>query len=167
MLSVNPLHYPQSAPFIVSGSVTAPLVAGEFVFDPRNQVSILQGSPNLSASNIYLFDAVSVAVDVSEIDYKGAILTTPQISIYDTSKGRNPVLNNPIPIPMYYDQEDFKFFWNPAGEPVNLLLGVRGKLLQTASLVGKTELTMTIKYRVYDMGSEQFRKAYAKGGLNG
>jgi len=153
-LNIDSVPFHTSVPLQVIGQVTAPLVGGVYTFNGRpNEMTPKE---QFTDNALYVMTKVSIACDVSALDYQGAINQVPEINFYSTGEARTPLVRKPIQAPLYYDGYDYTYAFEMRKDPSSLLFSVKGIINQTASLVGKGSLTFSVISQIYEIVDDGF-----------
>jgi len=153
-LNVDKVPFKDSVPLQVIGQVTAPLVSGKYVFDGRPKS--MTPNESFTDNSLYIMTKVSIACDISSLDYQGAISRVPEINFYSTGEARTPLVRKPIQAPVYYDGYEYTYAFEMKKDPSSLLFSVKGTIDQTPALVGKTDLTFSVISQIYEIVDDGF-----------
>jgi hypothetical protein len=152
--------------------VNAQLKATKYTWLSTNKVRPFP-SVDIQRDYLYYFYAFSFSADIAILDYQAAIEvndasdagtepdanTLPTFSTYLEGSANSPILRQPLGLPTYYDDVDFRKWRHPrtasttgstsnnisqiTGEQVNNLKGsFTGSLIQTPNLIGKASINM-------------------------
>jgi len=164
-VSYDELPFFNTVPIVSIGRVSAPLVGGEYNFVARQ--SSLLPKEKLVDNALYFISHFSFAMDISELDYQLAILDVPQINLYLSGEARTPLIRKPIFAPTYYESYSYLYAFLPQRSPNELLFSVRGKLTQTAALLGKQDITATMVLEFYEIVDDAFISQFKMQGKPG
>ncbi len=170
---LNDIPYRTSPPLLFVYSNTAPLVAGMYTYPIGTKGAFTPSRP-INPNSLYIFKTMDFAADVAEEDYLGAITTALNFSMYVQSDAGGPALREPIPLVKYL--KTIPYVLNILGTEMlgqaypgsaavtptqgfeyNRLLGaIGGVLTQTAPLLGKQTLTLTVVFSVQEITDRNF-----------
>lgn len=150
---IEDLPYVSSPPVQFVYESTAVLAAGVYAW--ADNPSPLTPTRPLQKNAIYFIRKVTLAADVSELDFESAIVTTPQFFTFLKSDAESLLFREPIQMVKFFDGFEFRqaFFVKQAVvDPLSgfaagtsgdrILAAFRGVLLQTAALLGKADITL-------------------------
>ena len=159
-LNITNVPFHTSVPLQVIGRVSAPLVGGNYTFAGRpNEMSPKE---SFTDNALYVMTKVSIACDVSNLDYQGAIVKVPEINFYSTGEARAPLVRKPIQAPVYYEAYDYTYAFQMKKDPSSLLFSVKGVIEQTPELLGKQELTFSVISQIYEIVDDDFIADFKK-----
>lgn len=155
-----------SPPVLFQFSQTALLIAGSYEFVGLR--SPLTPTKQLRASATYWFRTITASADVSPSDYSGALSVIPVFQLYTTQAAGGPFLNDGVQLGKYLDNLPYEYAYQPVSTPNSFSGTIVGKLDQTATLLGKPSITITIIVAAQEIMSDGFNQslkmAYPKGG---
>lgn len=170
---LDDIPYRTSPPLLFVYSNTAALIAGKYTYDVGVKAAFTPSRP-INPNSLYIFKTMDFAADVGAEDYLGAITTALNFSMYVQSDAGGPALREPIPLVKYLTTIPYvlnilgtellgdAYPGNAAvaqtqGFSYNRLLGaIGGVLTQTAPLLGKTTLTLTVVFSVQEITDRNF-----------
>lgn len=154
-----------SPPILFQFSQTALLVAGSYEFVGVR--SPLSPTKPLRASATYWFRTITASADVSPSDYSGALSVIPVFRLYTEQAAGGPFLNDGVQLGKYLDNLPYEYAYQPVKEPNSFSGSIAGKLDQTATLLGKPSVTITVVFAAQEIMSDGFNQslkdAYPKG----
>lgn len=142
ILSQEAMKYSSSPPVLFQFRQTAPLMGGAYEFRIERQV--MTPDRPLNAGALYYFHTITASADVHEEDYAGAIAEIPKFSLYTKQNSSGPFLRDAVQLGKYLDNLPYKYAQTSVGDPNSFTGAIGGRLLQTASLIGKQSITITI-----------------------
>jgi hypothetical protein len=170
---LNDIPYRTSPPLLFVYTNTASLIAGKYTYDVGIKTAFTPSRP-INPNSLYIFKTMDFAADVAVEDYLGAITTALNFSMYVQSDAGGPALREPIPLVKYLQTIPYvlnilgtemlgqAYPGNAAVTPTqgfeyNRLLGaIGGVLTQTAPLLGKGTLTLTVVFSVQEITDRNF-----------
>jgi len=157
-LNINDVPFKSSVPIQAIGRISAPVVGGVYTFNGRpNEMTPRE---SFTDNALYIMTKVSIAFDVSGLDYQGAIIKVPEINFYSTGEARTPLVRKSIQAPVYYDGYDYTYAFTMKKDPSSLLFSVKGQIEQTTALIGKQELTCSVVAQMYEVVDDDFIKNF-------
>jgi hypothetical protein len=155
---IEDLPYWTSPPVQFVYESTALLAGGAYTWAdaPANLTPVRPILTNV----IYYFRSITLAADISSLDFTAAILTVPQFFMFKLSDSNNVLFREPILMNLFFDQLDFRFAWTTQQENDVLLAAFRGVLLQTPALVGKLSITLKAVVTAQEIVDESFVNAF-------
>lgn len=163
---MNQLHVPRledlpywsSPPIQFVYEQTANLLAGYFQWT-ATPTALTPDRPILDNA-LYFFRSISLAADITELDFEAAITTTPQFFTYLTGDSKAVLFREPIIMNKFYQQFDYRITFSRAKGGNQLLAAFSGILLQTANLVGKTSVTLKAIISAQEIVDDSFIKDF-------
>lgn len=156
------LPYVSSPPIQFVYQSTAALALGLYVWNDPPQV--LTPNRPILTNAIYFFRNVTLAADISPIDFSAAIVTTPQFYMFRQGDARAVLFREPLQMPMFLDQFDYRLCWLSQQQNDQLFAAFRGSLVQTPNLIGKTSITLKAIITAQEIADknyvESFKSAY-------
>jgi hypothetical protein len=134
------LPYWTSPPIQFVYESEATLALGLYTWD--DAASVLTPDRPILPNALYFFRNISLAADIAELDYHGAIVTTPQFFTFLESDARAVLFREAITMNKYYENFDYRLTWSSGSGQEQLYAAFRGVLLQTPPLIGKTSITL-------------------------
>lgn len=155
------IPYNTSEPVQFVAAITAPLVAGEFVFP--NSIVSFNPQVNLLDNTLYIINSVSYSVNIPEADYQEALQSPmPSFQIFTSGTGNTPLWRSGFYLPRYfYDYNYIKAFL-PKQSPNQLKIKIDGSLEQTAALtaLGIGDVTAFIALSVTEIKDDNYVKNF-------
>lgn len=174
--------------------VNAVLQATKYVWNSNSKVRPYP-AVDIQRNYLYYFYAFSFSADVSELDYQSSIEvenqgsignepdanTVPTFSLYLEGGGKSPILRQPLALPKYYVNVDYRKWRAPRTasgsgsantsriggltmEQVNNLKGgFDATLIQTPSLIGKKSINMIMTLFAQEIDSDRQKEMLSKG----
>jgi hypothetical protein len=152
----------QKSPLVFfTGEFSAPLLAGQYQW----AATLLDFFPQTTLTNqaIYFFWDFDFTCDIDADDYKGAIASTPLVSVYVSAKPNEPVFRQPFRCPKYYDGKPIYQGERIRSTPNRLQFGVTGILNQTAALLGKTSVKAIIQITAFEITDPDYKLMFSEG----
>jgi hypothetical protein len=137
------LPYASSPPIQFTYRQTATLAAGVYPFAVAAP-QVLSTIRPLIANSMYYFRSVTVTADVDEGDYLSSITVIPTFQMYLKSTGKQILFREPLTIAKYFQNFDYRLCWITQREDDQLYASITGSLTQTAALIGKASITMSV-----------------------
>jgi hypothetical protein len=129
-----------SEPVLFVYQSTAVLALGSYIWnDPP---SPLTPPRPLIDNAAYLIRSITLAADVSALDFETNITTTPQFFTFLTGDAKAVLFREPIQMPKYFDQLSYPKVWYRGRGDNVMLASFTGILMQGAGLIGKTSITL-------------------------
>lgn len=124
----------------------------------------------LTEGALYWFRTATFDADVAEDDYQAATVIEPVFHLYLQSESYGPQLRNPIALPGYFSNLTYVSFFQPAvtqGDeliaPSNrFLASFEGRMQQTANLIGKDSVTLTMILTAQEITDEAYIDEFVK-----
>jgi hypothetical protein len=163
---IEDLPYWDSPPIQFVYESTAPLIAGSYYWnDPAMPLNPIRP---LVDNAVYYFRNITLAADISELDFEANISTAPNFYTFLSADARTVLFREPINMNMFYQQFDYRLVWSRAKGANQLLAAFTGALLQGPSLIGKTSITLKAVISAQEIVNESFNmllrdKGYPKG----
>jgi hypothetical protein len=149
--------------------ITAAYNCGIFDFSkPVNPQTLapLTGSNLLCkilSGNLYIFDSMTFACNINELDYEDAILTVPTVQV-STEQNNVALFQGALALPAYADGASYGFeFQAKSGSGANpdyLSVAMTGQLQVTRALVGAASITALFSFVGYEISSAAAIKKY-------
>lgn len=169
---LDDIPYFNSPPIQYTFEQTATVnVSGNYVWPIAKEVL----TPNIIVEPdvLYFIKTITFAADVGESDYQGAISVRPTFSLYLKSNQNNPQLMSPIECPKFYDNFDYNLAIFPGSgdsssegwEGDSFLGTFLGSLIQTAPLVGKASIVLTMVMSVQMISDRSYLEHFKQGYL--
>jgi hypothetical protein len=155
-----PVFHTKPVIFTFQQAITVNM-AGNYVW-PLTRVPF---TPNLALSprTLYLVRTLTFSANIGEADYQGAIVTMPHFNIYVEQSGFIPDFRAPVPLPMYFQNLAYEYsvFYRGGSDNLNnteenFYGTFEGTLVQTANLVGKQSVTLTVLLTVQEIEDNDF-----------
>jgi hypothetical protein len=192
MNNANPFNS-ETTPIQFVFRVSRPLQATKYVWQTTEK-SRPYPAVDIQRDFLYHFYAFSFSADISVLDYQSAIEvldqgaagnepnanTLPTFSLYLEGAGKSPILRQPLGLPSYYANIDFRS-WLKArtasgtgsagnnlnsltGEQVNNLKGgFQATLEQTPALIGKQNINMIMTLFAQEINSDTQSRRLSEG----
>jgi hypothetical protein len=98
--------------------------------------------------------------DVDEGDYLSAITTLPVFQMYLKGTGKQILFREPVAIAKYFQNFDYRLCWFTQREDDELYCAIAGELQQTAALIGKTSIFLTVVISAQEVVDSSFVKRF-------
>ena len=148
------LPYWSSPPIQFVYESIAPLVLGQYTW--ADGPSALTPDRPIIANALYYFRHVTLAADVSELDFTSNLTATPQFRTFLRGDSRAVLFREPIQMNMFYEQFDYRFFWASKQLEEQLLAGFVGSMIQGAALIGKNSITLKATISAQEIVDEHY-----------
>lgn len=125
--------------------------------------SVLTPNRPLIDNALYLFRSISLAADVSELDFTANIVTTPEFFTFRQSDAKTVLFREPIQMNKFYSNFTYRFTWKSQQGSDQLFAAFRGVLVQGPNLVGKNSITLKAVISAQEIISEHFIDLFTKG----
>lgn len=109
---------------------------------------------------IYYFREVSLAADISELDFTGAIITTPQLFMFKESDARHVLFREPLIMNQFFKSMPYRFSWETNQVNDQLFAAFRGVLNQTPALVGKASIVLKVDVFAQEIVDDNFNNSF-------
>jgi hypothetical protein len=118
----------------------------------------------LQRNTVYLIERISVSGDISEENYTDALdlsvaARLPRLTLRK-SQDLMSVYESAIPLPGYVAQQEAAVFVRTQRDQDDLTATVTGRLNQTAALVGRADVRLTVSFAIYAMESTIYNRAF-------
>jgi hypothetical protein len=160
------LPYWTSPPIQFVYESTATLSVGAYDWnDPSTPLT-----PNRPIQNnaLYFFRSITLAADVEQLDYTANIATTPQFFMFKESDGDAVLFREPISMVSFFQNFDYRFWWQSHRSNDVLKAAFVGSLVQGPALIGKTSITLKAIISAQEVVDEnfinKFKLKYPSGG---
>jgi hypothetical protein len=134
------LPYWTSPPIQFVYESEASLTAGSYEWS--DAASPLTPDRPILTNALYYFRNISLAADIAELDYTGAIVTTPQFFTFLKSDAKSVLFREGITMNKFFENFDYRLVWSTQSGQEQLFAAFRGALLQTPALLGKSSITL-------------------------
>lgn len=160
------LPYSSSPPIQFVYRQTAALLAGQYRFRVTTPQPLAVLRP-LIANSVYYFRSVTITADIDEGDYLSSILTIPTFQMHPLSTGKQILFREPLVIAKYFQNFDYRLAWQTQREDDQLFCTISGLLDQTAGLIGKASITLSVVLSAQEIVDDSFidrftQKSYPK-----
>ena len=159
------LPYWSSPPIQFVYESTAALNLGTYIWN--DVASVLTPLRPLIDNALYFFRTVTIAADISELDYTTNLVTTPAFYTFRASDSKTVLFREPITAPMFLNQMIYKFTWQSQRGADELFAAFRGTIVQGANLIGKDDITLKAVISAQEITEEGyvnlFRSKYPAG----
>lgn len=152
------LPYYESPPIQFVYESTATLILGNYVW-ADGPTTLIPDRP-IRENALYFFRNISLAADVSELDFTSAIVTTPQFFTYRESDQDVVLFREPIEMNKFYEQFTYRLWWQTRRGDDQLKAGFTGQLIQTAALIGKDDITLKAVISAQEVVDENFIEVF-------
>jgi hypothetical protein len=154
------LPYWTSPPIQFVYEQTVPVALGAFDWprlDNANPPALFTPDRSLVDNALYYFRNISLAADISELDFEANIVTTPRFYPYLTADGKTTVLfREPIVMNKFYQDYEYRYIWLRSKGNNQLLGKFVGNLIQGPNLVGKSSVTLKAVISAQEIVDEEF-----------
>lgn len=137
---------------------TAQLVAGFYTW--ADTPSTLTPDRPVRPNVLYFFRNISMAADIEELDFTGAIIATPQFNTHLVSDATAPLFREPLLMNKFFDQFDYRLWWASQQEDDKLRGTFSGVLQQTPALIGKESITLKAIITAQEVSDEYFTNQF-------
>lgn len=148
------LPYWSSPPIQFVFEKSAPLLAGSYEWLPVP--AVLTPLRPIIDNALYFFRSISLAADISELDFESAITDTPKFYTYLSGDAKSVLFREPILMNKFYDQFDYRMTFLRSKGANQLFASFSGVLLQTAALIGKTSVTLKAVISAQEIVDDNF-----------
>ena len=160
------LHVPriEDLPYKTSPAIefiyqsTATLNLGEYIWSDT-PLPLYALRPLLNNA-VYFFRSMTLTADIDEIDFLSNISDIPKFQMYLPSNANAILFREPIYMAKYFQNFDYRLAWNTHKNGDQLLASWNGTLLQGASLIGKTTITLTAVVSCQEIVDDNFIKVF-------
>lgn len=133
---------------------TAQLVAGFYTW--ADTPSVLTPDRPVRPNVLYFFRGITMAADIDQLDFTGAIITTPQFQTHLISDASAPLFREPVLMNKFYDNLDYRLWWSSQQDNDQLRGTWNGVLQQTPALIGKDSITLKAVITAQEVSDEYF-----------
>jgi len=154
------LPYSSSPPIQFVYTSTINLALGIYVWNDAPS-SLTPNRPVL-VNTVYYFRNVTLAADISPLDFSAAIVTTPAYYMFRQSDAQAVMFREPLLMPCFIDQFDYRLCWTTQQKNDQLFAAFRGTLTQTAALIGKVSITLKAIITAQEISDKNFVAAFKK-----
>lgn len=152
------LPYWSSPPIQFVYESTAALAAGSYYWN--DAPSALTPARPLIDNAVYYFRSISLAADITELDFEANMTTTPNFYTFLTADAMAVLFREPILMNMYYQQFDYRLVWARARGANTLLAAFTGTLLQGVNLIGKNSITLKAVISAQEIVDDDFNEMF-------
>lgn len=157
---IEDLPYWTSPPIQFVYESEATLNLGTYVWnDPP---TVLTPDRPILANALYYFRNISLAADIAELDYQGALITTPQFFTFLQSDARGVLFREPITMNKYFENFEYRMVWSTQSGQDQLFAAFRGTLLQTLPLIGKQSITLKAIISAQEIIDDNYIRLFKK-----
>lgn len=161
------LPYFNSPPVQFTYQSTATLSLGSYVWadTPSSMSPVRPLIPNA----LYYFRNITLVADVEEFDFQAAVVTPPAFYTFLKGDANAVLFREPILMPTFLQQFDYRFFWMRSKSGNELFGGFRGAVVQSPALMGKGSIELTAIISAQEITDENFIKKFTNNhpDLNG
>jgi hypothetical protein len=138
---------------------TAALAAGSYIFSGSvpSPLSVLRP---LMQNCVYYFRSLTISADIEENDYLPSITVTPTFQMFLKGTGKQILFREPVSIAKYFQNFDYRLCWITQREDDELFGVISGTLTQTASLIGKASITVSVVISAQEIVDQAFVKRF-------
>lgn len=134
------LPYWSSPPIQFVYESTAPLVLGTYTWN--DAPGLFTPNRPIIDNALYFFRNITLGADIAELDYLANTVNTPEFYAFLESDSRAVLFREPILMNQYYQQFDYRYWWQRYRTD-NILYGAfRGSMIQGPGLIGKNTITL-------------------------
>lgn len=133
---------------------TAQLAAGFYTW--ADVPSSLTPNRPVRPNVLYYFRNISMAADIAELDFTGAIVTVPQFNTHLVSDAVAPLFREPLLMNKFFDQFDYRLWWSSQQDNDRLRGTWAGVLQQTPALIGKDAITLKAIITAQEVSDEYY-----------
>lgn len=155
------LPYWTSAPIQFTFESTASLSLGSYVWN--DLPSVLTPDRPLLQTGLYYFRSLTLSADISELDFTANITVTPQFYAFLRSDSRAVKFREPVNMVKFFDQFDYRLFWDTPQVHDQLLCAFRGAMIQGPALIGKASITLTAVISAQEIIDKAFKEQFKAG----
>jgi hypothetical protein len=150
-----------SPPLLFQFRQTASLLAGSYEFVPGR----LEFTPSrpINPGTLYWFRTLSSFADITEEDYRSAITTMPVFTAYEQQEAGASFFREGVQLGAFFNAIPFEFAKISTRSGNKMLGNITGELTQTAGLLGKTSITITVVLAVQEIADRAFAQNLMKG----
>jgi hypothetical protein len=152
------LPYWTSPPIQFVYESTAALAVG--VYDWNDQPSALTPNRPILNNALYFFRSITLTADVEQLDYTSNIATSPAFYMFKESDSDAVMFREPILMNTFYQNFDYRFWWQSHRANDVLKAAFVGTLVQGAGLIGKTSITLKAIISAQEVVDEGFVNAF-------
>lgn len=157
------IPFPQKAArtYELSGSVSVPLILGQFVFDPQTQNPILQVRKGI----LYRVLSVSFSANCEETEFRQSfvpvgVYTEPLARL--TLAGNYTVSPKAWPVRSFYQTRETLNYFIPSADNSSLSISFAGTF-DGALIPGLPTLSLSYSFMMQELASESWFRAYEEG----
>lgn len=137
---------------------TATLAAGSYIF--ASAPAQLTPPRPVMQNVVYYFRSLTISADIAENDYLSAITNVPTFQTFLKGTGRQIHFREPIVIAKYFQNFDYRLCWITQREDDEIFGSINGTLNQTAALIGKSSITISVVISVQEVVDQNFVKRF-------
>lgn len=163
MIPSIPFPSESSRTYEISGFVAAPLVLGNFVFNPLTVTPLRQVAANV----LYRIVSIAFSANVPEEDFAASFLsvgtvTSPCARFVQTQGNTvRDITPKPFPVWSFYQYRDALTYFTPSADNVGIGLAFAGTFQGAFLLV--PELRLNYSITMQECADERFVKAFTEG----
>lgn len=133
----------------VRASISAPLIAGQYLFNP----TLRPFSPEfrLTAGVLYFMYIFDFSLDIAEIDFQSGVISPLRFNLYYDKPVSTTFFRSDILLSKYYNNYSILQYLKTTQPDTKMLLSLSGTILQTPSIMQKQSLTANMTFTVYEI----------------
>ena len=152
------IPYIQSPPVQFIYSSTAALSLGSFTW--KDPLTAFNPEREILTNALYYFRSITMTADISEFDYTSNVTTPLEFKAYLKGDAKTPLYRQGFRMEKFFDQFDYPFFWRRHTQNDILYGTLQGAVVQGASLIGKTSITVKVIISAQEITHEGFVKDF-------
>lgn len=162
------LPYMSSPPIQFVYESEATLSLGTYTFS--DTPSALVSTRPLLQNALYYFRNVTLTADIPQDAFNKSITAAsgvnsspPSFQTYLQSTARSPMFREALVMNNYYNQFDYRLFWETQREDDQLFAGFTGTLVQVSSLIGVSSVRLKAVIAAQEIISDDFIENFKQG----
>ena len=160
------LPYNTSPPIQFTYESTVNLSLGYYLWD--DPATALVPSRPILNNALYYFRSITLTADIEQLDFTTNLVNVPQFFMFKESNGDAILFREPINMNTFYQNFDYRLFWQSHRANDVLKAAFRGSLIQGAGLIGKPDITLKAIISAQEIVDEgfinKFKLSYPSGG---
>lgn len=153
-----------SPPLLFQFRQTASLLAGSYEFTAgRSDFTPVRP---INPGTLYWFRTLTSFADISEEDYRSAIGAggaTPVFTAYEQQEAGASFFREGVQLGGFFNAIPFEYAKISTRSGNKMLGNITGELMQIPSLLGKTDITITVVLAVQEIADKHFATSLQKG----
>jgi hypothetical protein len=148
------LPYNTSPPIQFVYESTANLSIGYYTWN--DTPSVLSTIRPILNNALYYFRSITLTADIEQLDFTSNISVSPKFYMFKESDNNAVLFREPVTMNTFYQNFDYRFFWQSHRGNDQLRAAFIGSLTQGASLIGKSSITLKAIISAQEIVDDEF-----------